>query len=120
MAYSYIDQSQKKGKNIESLYALEYLRHKVVAKLGLNLLQSLKLDVSYRYQYRIGGYTNAAGALSGYKPYSLVDARLSWEKPAYSVYVEANNLLDEDYIDYGNVPQPGIWITAGAKWHFSL
>lgn len=120
VAYSYIDQSQKKEKDIESLYALEYLRHKVVAKLGLALPPCLKLDVSYRYQYRIGGYTDGNGNLCGYKPYSLVDARLTWDKPAYSLYVEANNLLDTDYIDYGNVPQPGVWITAGAKWNFDF
>ena len=45
---------------------------------------------------------------------------MEWRKAAYSVYVEANNLFNTDYVDYGNVPQPGFWVTAGAKWKFRL
>lgn len=118
LAYSYIDQNQNREEGIQSLYALEYLRHKFVAGLRLQLLPDLNLNVNYRYQYRIGSYTNTDNVACDYKPYSLVDARLSWDKPQYSVYVEANNLFDADYVDYGNVRQPGVWIMAGAKWHF--
>lgn len=118
VAYSYIDQSQKREQNIQSLYALEYLRHKLVASLGISLIRDLNLNVNYRYQYRVGSYTDIDGISLRYAPYSLVDARLSWDKPRYSVYVEANNLFDTDYVDYGNVKQPGIWVIAGARWHF--
>jgi len=118
VAYSYIDQSQNKEEGIQSLYALEYLRHKVVAGLRLSLLPDVNMNVNYRYHYRVGSYTNADNIVCNYKPYSLVDARLSWDKPQYSVYLETNNLLDTDYVDYGNVRQPGIWIMAGAKWNF--
>jgi len=34
------------------------------------------------------------------------------------VYLEANNLFDTDYVDYGNVRQPGTWVMVGAKWNF--
>lgn len=120
VAYAYIDQSQKQDEWIYSRYALEYLRHKFVARLGLNLLPSLAFDISYRYQYRIGGYTATDGSECNYRPYSLVDARFSWNKKRYSVYLEANNLFDADYVDYGNVPQPGLWVIAGARFCFSL
>ena len=120
VAYSYIDQDQDREPGIQSLYALEYLRHKLVAGLGVNILPCLQLDVNYRYQYRMGSYTDVEGAHCNYKPYSLVDARLTWDKSKYSVYVEANNIFDADYVDYGNVPQPGAWIMAGAKWKFDF
>ena len=68
----------------------------------------------------MGSYTDTQGVNRDYKPYSLVDARLTWAKPRYSLYVEANNLFDADYVDYGNVPQPGLWIIAGAKWKFNF
>jgi iron complex outermembrane receptor protein len=29
------------------------------------------------------------------------------------LYLEANNLFDKTYVDYGNVPQPGVWVVAG-------
>ena len=120
VAYAYIDQDQKREPGMQSLYALEYLRHKVVAGLGLRLLPNLDLDLKYRYQSRVGSYTDTEGVNRRYKPYSLVDVRLSWNKPCYNVYVEANNLLDADYVDYGNVPQPGLWVIAGARWNFKF
>lgn len=120
VAYNYIDQSQKREPGVQSLYALEYLRHKLVASLGIGIIRDLTLNVNYRYQYRIGSYTDADKVNHDYKPYSLVDARLAWDKPRYSVYVEANNLLDADYVDYGNVRQPGLWVVAGCKLHFTF
>lgn len=120
VAYAYIDQSQRHEEGVQSMYALEYLRHKVVASLGLDLLPNLALDVNYRFQERRGSYTGTDGINRAYKPYQLVDARLAWSKPRYSVYVEANNLFDTDYVDYGNVPQPGLWVMAGARFSFSL
>ena len=120
VAYAYIDQNQKREAGVQSLYALEYLRHKVTAGLGLRLLPSLDLDLKYRYQSRVGSYSDTEGVARRYKPYSLVDVRLSWNKPRYNVYVEANNLFDADYVDYGNVPQPGLWVIAGARWNFKF
>ena len=120
VAYAYVDQNQKREAGVQSLYALEYLRHKVVAGLGLRLLPNLDLDLKYRYQSRVGSYTDTEGVNRRYKPYSLVDVRLSWNKPRYNVYVEANNLFDADYVDYGNVPQPGLWVIAGARWNFKF
>ena len=119
-AYAYIDQSQRREEGVQSMYALEYLRHKVVASLGLDLPANLALDVKYRFQQRRGSYTDTGGINRMYKPYQLVDARLAWSKPCYSLYVEANNLFDTDYVDYGNVPQPGLWVMAGARFSFSL
>ena len=119
-AYAYIDQSQRHEEGVQSMYALEYLRHKVVASIGLDLLPNLALDVNYRFQERRGSYTGTDGINRAYKPYQLVDARLAWSKPRYSVYVEANNLFGAHYVDYGNVPQPGLWVMAGARFTFSL
>ena len=120
VAYAYIDQNQKREAGVQSLYALEYLRHKVTAGLGLRLLPNLDLGLKYRYQSRVGSYSDTEGVARRYKPYSLVDVRLSWNKPRYNVYVEANNLFDADYVDYGNVPQPGLWVIAGARWNFKF
>ena len=120
VAYAYIGQGQRREEGVQSLYALEFLRHKIVARLSLAPLPCLNLDVSYRYQYRVGSYTDTGGVNRAYKPYSLVDARLSWDKARYSVYVEADNLFNTDYVDYGNVPQPGLWFMAGAKFNFKL
>ena len=54
-----------------------------------------------------------------YRPYSLIDTRLSWDDARFRLYAEANNLLNKTYYDYGNIPQPGIWVRAGAVWRVS-
>ena len=63
----------------------------------------------------MGSYTDTEGNVCDYHPYSIVDGRLAWNADAYSVYLEANNLLNYRYVDYGNVPQPGCWLKAGVS-----
>ena len=118
IGYTYLDQDQKEVAGIQSKYTLEYLRHKLVGNLQLHIWKSLDLGINYRYQDRMGTYTDVDGNVCAYKPYSIVDARLSWNAPQYKLYVEANNLFDKTYVDYGNIPQPGTWIMAGASVEF--
>lgn len=115
VSYAYIDQDKKSEPDVQSRYALEYLRHKVVAQANLRVWRNLNLNVSYRWQDRMGNYEQN-GEMVTYEPYSLLDARLSWDTSSYRVYAEANNLLNRTYYDYGNIPQPGIWVRAGAVW----
>ena len=113
VAYSYIDQDKVETDGIQSQYTLEYLRHKLVAQLQVNLWKRLNANLSYRMQDRTGTYTNADGEITDYKPYGIVDARLSWNTDSFTLYVEANNLLDKTYVDFGHIAQPGRWWMAG-------
>ena len=113
ISYSYIDQNKKKEANIVSQYALEYLRHKLIANAQLPIVSNLTLGVNLRWQDRIGEYTDFEGIVEEYKPYALVDTRITWQQPKYKLYLEANNLFDTTYHDYGLVEQPGRWIIAG-------
>lgn len=113
ISYSYIDQSKEQEANIVSQYALEYLRHKLIANAQVHLTSHLTLGANLRWQDRVGQYTTFSGEVQDYKPYALVDARLTWHQPKYKLYLEANNLLDKDYVDYGHVEQPGRWIISG-------
>ncbi|MGM9759156.1 MAG: TonB-dependent receptor [Parabacteroides sp.] len=121
VGYSYIDQSKDLDPSIQSKYALEYLKHKLVAQADFRVWSRLQLHVAYRWQDRVGTYQVyqsgvASDELAEYSPYSLLDARLSWNADRYKVYVEANNLLNKTYYDHGNIPQPGIWVKAGISW----
>ena len=119
VSYSYIDKDKESEPNIVSQYALEYLKHKVVAQTNLRLYSKLNLNISYRWQDRIGNYTTDGKTMS-YKPYTLLDARLSWDAKQYRLFAEANNILNKTYYDHGNVPQPGIWVRAGATYRFNF
>jgi iron complex outermembrane receptor protein len=96
-----------------SQYALEYLRHKLVAHTRLQLLKPLSLSLNFRWQDRVGSYTDFDGMVCNYEPYALLDCRLTWQQPKWKLYLEANNLFDTRYHDYGLVTQPGRWLIAG-------
>ena len=119
VSYSYIDQDKETTPNLQSKYALEYLRHKFVAQVNFKIWKLLEMNVSYRWQDRMGNYQKG-NSMMPYEPYSLVDARLSWNAPQYKIYVEGNNLLNKTYYDHGNIPQPGIWVRAGASYRFKF
>ena len=111
--YGYIHQDKKQEEGIVSQYALEYLHHKVVANARIPLTKALSLGASFRWQDRVGSYTDFDGNVCDYTPYTLVDTRLTWQEPTWKIYLEANNLFDTHYHDYGLVPQPGRWIIGG-------
>lgn len=126
VSYSHISQDKKTEPGIQSKYALEYLKHKVVVKADFHIWKGLCANASWRWQERVGNYEKFENKVSlgtvAYRPYSLVDARLSWTDKfrntgktalSYSVYAEVNNMLNHTYYDYGNVPQPGITAKAG-------
>ena len=112
-SYNYLFQDKDIDSSVESKYSLEYLRHKLVANLQLNIVSRLDLGINFRWQDRRGIYTDFDGTVKEYSPYSVVDARLSWTAPKYKLYLEANNIFDKNYIDCGCVPQPGTWLIAG-------
>ena len=118
ISYCYLHQQKDLLPYLQSQYSLEYLRHKLTASLQLPLVRSLSLVVKYRFQDRMGTYTDINGQVRPYRPYSLVDARLTWQADAYTLYAEANNLLNHRYVDFGNVPQPGCWLMAGFRYAF--
>ena len=117
LSYNYIWQDKKAGKGIQSKYALEYLRNKFVAQVNFNIWKALHLNLSYRWQDRVGNYQKG-DEMVAYHPYSVLDARLSWDAKDYSVYVEGNNLTNHVYYDHGNIPQPGIWVRVGGIYRF--
>ena len=117
LSYSYIDQDKKQEANIVSQYALEYLRHKFIGNLRLQLARRLELGMVVRWQDRVGSYTDFDGNICDYRPYCLTDARLTWQMRTWKLYVEANNLFDTSYHDYGLVEQPGRWLIAGLSLH---
>lgn len=115
--YCYIHQDKKQEENIVSQYALEYLRHKLVAKALYPITKRLSLNVTARWQDRVGSYTDFDSKVCDYEPYALVDTRITWQERKWKVYIEANNLFDTRYHDYGLVEQPGRWLIGGVNIH---
>lgn len=125
LGYSHIDQNKVLGQNLQSRYAMEYLRNKVVTQADFHIWKNLLANISYRWNDRVGDYELFDGGVSTktkveYKPYSLIDCGLFWNAKKYRIYVEANNILNKTYYDHGNIPQPGLWVRAGVVVNLSL
>ena len=115
LAYCYLNQNEKEHKGITSKYVLEYVKNKMVANLQLNLWRNLDLGLNYRLLHRMGGYIDTNNQRHNYATYGILDTRLSWNTGKWTAFAAANNLLNRTYVDYGNVPQPGTWITTGVS-----
>ena len=113
VSYSYISQDKEQDEGIVSQYALEYLRHKLVANAQFQLQRRLRLGLNLRWQDRVGQYTDFSNVVHDYTPFCLFDARLTWQATHYKLYLEANNLFGTSYVDYGHVPQPSTWVVSG-------
>lgn len=124
LAYTYMTQDKDEPANIQSRSTLEYLRHKLVANLEVNIWKKLDGSVKYRFQKRTGCFTvkdsEGNAQAKGYQPYAVTDIRLTWNDNHYKAYVEANNLFNKRYYDFGSIPQPGIWVMAGASVNINL
>ncbi len=108
LGYARIHQRHDTDQPIyRSLYALEYLRDKFTASVSHRIWNALSAQWAMRWQQR----------MNGYHPYAKVDAKLLWKKPAYSLFVKADNLTAHRYYDLGGVLQPGLWVMAGASIH---
>ena len=117
-SYSYIDQTKSQIPQIQSKYTLEYLRHKFVASVSMEFSHGLSLSMFYRFQDRVGTYTDTEGAVHNYKPYGIFDAKLFYNtRRGFQFYVEGNNLSNVKYRDFGMIPQPGFWFIAGISFN---
>ena len=108
--YCFIDQKRHDDVSIyKSNYAMEYLKHKVTVEPRYTLhssLFTLCFDVAYRWQDRMGPL---------YKPFSLIDAKVSFIKKKYEASLSLNNITSCRYYDLSTVQQPGFWCMAGFK-----
>ena len=108
--YCFIDQKRHDDVSIfKSNYAMEYLKHKVTIEPRYTLRSSLFtlcFDVAYRWQDRMGAL---------YKPFSLIDAKVSFIKKKYEASLSLNNITSYRYYDLSTVQQPGFWCMAGFK-----
>jgi vitamin B12 transporter len=116
ISYGYLTQVKESGNYI-SKYLLDHLKHKVDARLTHAIFKNISASWLVSYQDRNGTYTQWEGAKYGkeisYEPLWLIDGRINWVKNQFNLYIEANNLLNNTYVDYGNVEQPGIWAKVG-------
>lgn len=111
VGYAYINQSHSTTQPIyRSLYALEYLRHKVTLGVDHRIVDKLSASWAMRWQQR----------MNGFHPYTKIDCKLTWNDRLFDLYLQADNITNHPYYDIGGVLQPGLWVMAGATLHLNL
>jgi len=118
-AYAFIH-TDKQASGYDSKYALDNLRHQAVFKLSHQVLKNVHVSWNVICNDRAGEYSDfSTGIITAYKPYLLAGCRVAWEKHGFLVYADINNLLNERYVDFGGLPQPGILGSVGIRWRRS-
>ena len=105
LSYTYLNASldQKEQNNFISKYALESLRHQLIAKV-IASYRGFNITVTERFQERLN-----------YKSYFLTDMRLAYQYKNYGIFTNATNLFDTQYIEVAAAPMPGRWFSLGLR-----
>lgn len=125
LTYSWLDQDKELPAGYDSRYVFDYLKHKFSGSLQHGIYSALSATWTAQFQDRVGDFmyydiTTNKETKEDYQPFWVMDLKLSWQKPTYTVYAEATNLLDKKYTDIGQLYQPGRWIKVGVKIRLGL
>lgn len=108
LSYTYLNPKVEQGGTEMSKYAIEALKHQVIASLQSTLFGKLQVNLAGRYQQRINS-----------NDYTLLDARVAWQLRQFNIFADVNNLLDQNYKELGVMPLPGRWYTLGVRMNMA-
>ncbi|MFO7656525.1 MAG: TonB-dependent receptor [Bacteroidales bacterium] len=117
--YSYLS-TDKSSDDYISAYSLDYLKHKLTARISHKIYKSAGITWNLTWQDRNGTFTGNDMAEQPYRPFFLLNARLQLNIKRTEIYLEGSNLLNTHYRDFGSVEQPGVWLFAGVNIHLNL
>lgn len=118
--YAFVDQNLS-AQGLNSKYAGDYLRHKLIIYSFINLLPDLGLDIQLSYFSRNGAYTDV-NVQTGesynvyFRPYCLSDVKMKYHKGYFNFFIKAANLFNKNYTDVGSLIQPGRWVSMGVDF----
>ncbi len=118
VGYMYIDQERVEDELISN-YTLNHLRHKVTAGLHHEVVKHLTLSWHFRWQQRVGSYVKYVDLKPGervaYSPFALLDMKANYAFPRTNLFLNINNIFNTTHVDFGNIPQPGLWLSGGVS-----
>ena len=121
LGYVYIHQDLKENELISN-YTLNHLRHKFTASLHHKVAKHLTLSWYFRWQERAGSYVQYTDLQPGervsYNPFSLLDMKANYGLRNVNIFMNVNNIFNSTHVDFGNIPQPGFWLSGGLNYQF--
>lgn len=117
LSYAFCSLNKEAGDYL-SKYALDYLHNKISLSVSHNIFSHFSADWQLSWQQREGTYMDVAGNVTSYTPALLLNGRLNYTWKVYTFYIDASNILDKDYYDYGGILQPGVMLNAGVMLNY--
>lgn len=121
--YAYID-IQKQSKQYISKYVLDYLKNKVTLDLNHKFIFKTNISWYLIYQDREGTFTSYNQGIVGnevnYKPFYLLNSKISKNYKMFQFFICVNNILNEKYYDFGNILMPNTFINFGIKLNYNF
>lgn len=119
-SYSYL-KADKSSDDFMSRYALDILKHKADLLIYHQVYRKFSASWALSFQDREGGYIKyvnqvAETSETPFKPFVVMDLQLNYKLEKWLFFAEATNVLNTEYVDYGNVPQAGRWMRIGVKF----
>ncbi len=120
--YAYLNQTVIANNHFNTKYSLNYLKHKFLVAINHPVIKNTSLSWGFKYQNRAGSYPKYISETQqeydqNYDPFFLIDVKINWSYRNLNLYAEVTNLLDHDYVDYGNIEMPGRWFKLGFDVH---
>ena len=78
------------------------------------LISGTVQGVGFRpFIYRIANESNRYGYIQN-KADGIVEICVQGKQRNIDLFINANNIFNTKYVDLGNIPQPGFWLSGGA------
>jgi vitamin B12 transporter len=103
-------------------YSIDQLKNKLNLTIVQELFKKLTLSYAYQIQDRTGAYEKFINinesTSTDYKVVDLLDFKMNYKLNNAHVFLNVSNVFNQQYIDYGNIHQPGRWTSIGFKYNF--
>jgi len=112
--YQYVT-SEKNNIDYISHYALNYLKHQINLSLVSTLFKHFDWAIIFNYNDRNGTYYNENNIKTDYKPYEIFNTKLNYSLKNICFFVESQNILNKNYVNFGSVKMPGRIVLVGVS-----
>lgn len=110
-------QTDKEHEDYDSKYTLDYAKNQLKIRATHAVLRNVDMTWNVLYNDRAGQYAEyGTGKMLEYQPYLTVGTRIGWRLGKWLIYADANNIFNQEYVDFGGLPLPGVNAMMGVQW----
>lgn len=109
-------QTDKQAVGYDSRYILDNLKHHFNLQFESEPVKKWTMIWGVNFQDRAGNYIENGDIVVDYPPFMTLNHRSQYAFKNFIVYADINNVLNQQAVDFGGLPLPGISVTGGLKF----